>query len=151
MLTKSCVTGQSQPSRVRHSNSPRSVRHSNSPRSACHKSWRRGSDIGPKENQMRKAPNCCQNCYPVGSINIELDATGKKNNSSAARLLLAHHVAETNVKLPLRCTKHRQAASREELHQPAVAFHRQQILHQAPLSKAYLREKLVLKTSRAYP
>jgi hypothetical protein len=74
MLTKSYVTGQSQPSGVWHLNSLRS---------ACHKSWRRGSDISPKENQMRKVPNRCLNCYAVGSINIELDATGKRGGRSS--------------------------------------------------------------------
>jgi hypothetical protein len=82
MLTKSYVTGQSQPSCVWHSNSPRS---------ACHKSWRRGSDISPKENQMRKAPNRCHNCYAVGSINIELDAIGQKRGRSSPSGCQAPH------------------------------------------------------------
>jgi hypothetical protein len=31
------------------------------------------------------------------------------------------------------------------------ALHRQEILRQAPLSKAYIREKLTQETSRVYP
>lgn len=116
MLTKSCVTGQSQPSRVRHSNSPRSVRHSNSPRSACHKSWRRGSDIGPKENQMRKAPNCCQNCYPVGSINIELDATGKRGGRSSPWGCQAPHPFRLSAECSVQKQKKTSCCKLEYLH-----------------------------------
>jgi ferredoxin len=76
MLTKSYLTGQSQPSRVWHSNSPRS---------ACHKSWRRAASSS-KENQTRKVSNRCQNCYAVDSINIQFDVTCKMREKFAVRL-----------------------------------------------------------------
>jgi hypothetical protein len=73
-----------------------------------------------------------------------------RNQRQADRLVCCSHRFRSGCcVLPLQ--KKGTVTSREELHQPIVEFHQQQFLQQSPLSKAYLREKLVPKTSRVYP